>query len=482
MKNIAITFSLLLLSIAPAFIHAQARDQLEITRKLLDQDRFKQAVLVAREAYRNGVRDGEIDIMAQALVLEARAISEDGANSERRRIMREVEKKLKEAYRFAEQAGQDSLLQEVAFWSQSLMDKPVPVPPPPVIPSEGGIADEGKPTLRSVVQNKLLEFSTHNDVVNKQLDELKLEKESLEKKYRSEIAALNLDQAQQELMLARKQQMIDSISMARLQDSLLVAQAQSDLQVQETQLTRQRNRLALLLVIAGAVIAIAGILLWLYFNSRRKNKIIEDERKRSEALLLNILPAAVAEELKINGKAPARHFKEVTVLFTDFKDFSRTASELAPQELVNALDECFRAFDEIVERHGLEKIKTIGDAYMCAGGLPQPNGSHASEVVAAGLEMQDWLSQAKDIPFAGARIGVHTGPVVAGVVGAKKFAYDIWGDTVNIAARMESAGQAGRVNLSRSTFELVKEQFSCSHRGKVPAKNIGEVDMYFVES
>ncbi len=485
MKNFTASLFFLLLFLAPALLSGQAAEQLEITKKLLEEERYKQAALVAREAYRNGVRTGDIGIMAEALVLEARAISEDGANAENRRTLKAVEGKLKEAFRFAEKAGRDSLLKEVAFWSENLMENPIPPPPPPPpFPTEGGTAasTDLKINFRDLARLKTFEFNTHNEALNKQLDELKLEKESLEKKYKSEITALNLGQAQQELILARKQQVIDSISMARLQDSLLVAQAQTDLQLQETELARQRNRMILLFVIAGAVLAIAGVLTWLYFNSRRKNRIIEEERRRSEDLLLNILPAAVAEELKSSGKAPARQYQQVTVLFTDFQNFSRTASELEPQELVNALDECFRAFDEIVERHGLEKIKTIGDAYMCAGGLPQPDGSHPAEAVAAGLEMQAWLNQHKDIPFSGARIGIHTGPVVAGVVGSKKFAYDIWGDTVNIAARMESEGQPGRVNVSHSTFELVKDLFKCSHRGKVPAKNIGEVDMYFVEA
>ena len=480
MKNLTTTLTFLFLALAPTLLSSQiAVQQIELTKQLLERENFKQALLIAQDAYRSGVKGGNIDIMTEALVLEARGLAEEGAKVDKRRIMRQVEEKLKEAYRIAERAGRDSMLQQVDFWAVNLIKKPIT----PTIPAEGGLAATKQPSsIRDLAKEKITEFNAFNDNLNNQLGALKLEKESLEKRYQSEITALNLEQAQQQLMLARKQQAIDSISMARMADSLLVAQAKQALQIQETQLAQQRGRMILLWVIAGAVIAIAGVLFWLYFNSRRKNLIIEEERQRSEALLLNILPAAVAEELKINGKAPAHHYQQVTVLFTDFQNFSRTASELEPQVLVNALDKCFRAFDEIAERHGLEKIKTIGDAYMCAGGLPTPDGAHPAHVVQAGLEMQAWLKQAPEIPFMGARIGIHTGPVVAGVVGAKKFAYDIWGDTVNIASRMESEGETGKVNLSRSTFELVKDRFNCSHRGKLPAKNMGEIDMYFVEA
>lgn len=219
----------------------------------------------------------------------------------------------------------------------------------------------------------------------------------------------------------------------------------------------------------------------------QKNEIIEKERERSEDLLLNILPAETAEELKSKGKAKARYYESVTVLFTDFKSFTSIAEQMSPEELVAELDECFRAFDEITGRHGIEKIKTIGDAYMCAGGIPVSNNSHAKDVVAAALEIQDFMEaygqkkQAENRPAFKARIGVHTGPVVAGIVGSKKFAYDIWGDTVNTAARMESSGKVGQVNISQSTYDLINKYYDCSSRGKVEAKGKGEIEMYFVE-
>ncbi len=222
-------------------------------------------------------------------------------------------------------------------------------------------------------------------------------------------------------------------------------------------------------------------------NLLQKNEIIESEKQRAESLLLNILPAATAAELKEHGKARARSYKSVSVLFTDFKSFTQIAEQLSPEDLVAELDTCFQAFDDIITRHNIEKIKTIGDAYMCAGGLPLENDTHPTDVVKAALEMRDFMrkirieQRAAGKPEFRMRIGIHTGSVVAGVVGNKKFAYDIWGDAVNLASRMEGSGEIGRVNISQQTYELVKTQFVCTHRGKISAKNKGEVDMYFVE-
>jgi class 3 adenylate cyclase len=227
-------------------------------------------------------------------------------------------------------------------------------------------------------------------------------------------------------------------------------------------------------------------LLFLGVVWRQRNRISK-EKARSEELLLNILPEEVAEELKVKGSAEAVHIDQVTVLFTDFKGFTAMSEKLSPQELVRDLNECFSAFDRITEKHGIEKIKTIGDAYMAAGGLPTPNTTHAADVIKAALEMRDFIAEGKarkiaaGLPFFEIRIGVHTGPVVAGIVGIKKFSYDIWGDTVNTASRMESSGEVGQVNISGTTYEIGKNDFKCVHRGKVQAKGKGELDMYFVE-
>ena len=203
------------------------------------------------------------------------------------------------------------------------------------------------------------------------------------------------------------------------------------------------------------------------------------ERKKSEKLLLNILPIETARELKRNGKAKARHYESVTVMFTDFKGFTNIAEKLSAEELVSELDFLFKKFDEIISKYNIEKMKTIGDAYMCASGLPTPNSNHAENIVLAGIEIQNWMiSQNNKWQL---RMGIHSGPVTAGVVGDKKFAYDIWGDTVNTASRMESSGEAGKINISGATYELVRDKFTCEFRGKILAKNKGEIEMYFLQ-
>ncbi len=217
-------------------------------------------------------------------------------------------------------------------------------------------------------------------------------------------------------------------------------------------------------------------------NQQKSNRIIQTEKQKSDELLLNILPSEVADELKESGQAMARQFDEVTVLFTDFVDFTKISERLSPHELVSELHLNFKAFDEIIERHGLEKIKTIGDAYMAVSGLPVSNPQHALMAARAALEIQAFVRQRKKgmvHPFE-IRIGLHSGQVVAGIVGVKKFAYDIWGDTVNTAARMESSSEPGKINLSGATYALLNGEFSCEYRGKIMAKNKGEIDMYFL--
>ncbi len=221
---------------------------------------------------------------------------------------------------------------------------------------------------------------------------------------------------------------------------------------------------------------------------RKTKKIIEDEKERSEKLLLNILPYETAEELKEKGSATPKQYEMVSVLFTDFKGFTTIAEKLTPEQLVAELDQCFLEFDRIIDRHNLEKIKTIGDAYMCAGGIPVANTTNPVDVVRAGIEIKAYMDrmkaerEARGEDYWELRIGIHTGKVIAGVVGKNKFAYDIWGDAVNTASRMESSGEPGKVNISGETYNLVKDQFSCTYRGKIKAKNKGDIDMYFVES
>ncbi len=241
---------------------------------------------------------------------------------------------------------------------------------------------------------------------------------------------------------------------------------------------------------AGGLALVFLIAVLIFKNYRAKvktNKILDQQKVQIEDLLLNILPSEVAKELQLKGQATPRNYESVSVMFTDFKSFTTLADKLSPQELVKELNTCFIAFDDIIEKYNLEKIKTIGDSYMCAGGIPSPDEKRAYNIVKASLDIQEYIvSNNKRRMEAGSepwdlRIGIHVGPVVAGVVGKKKYAYDIWGSTVNIASRMESNGVAGQVNISASTYELVKNEFACVYRGKINAKNVGEIDMYFVE-
>ena len=225
----------------------------------------------------------------------------------------------------------------------------------------------------------------------------------------------------------------------------------------------------------------------LEFKVNERNIDLQSEKEKTDELLLNILPLDIARELKEKGTAQAKKYESVSVLFTDFVGFSIIAENMSADELVSEIDYCFKEFDRIIQKYPIEKIKTIGDAYMAVGGLPVTNQTHAVDVIHAALEIKDFIEEhkkkkkAQNKPIFEVRIGVHTGNVVAGIVGLKKFAYDIWGDTVNLASRMESSSEAGRINISGTTYELVKDHFVCTYRGKIMAKNKGVVDMYFVE-
>ncbi|TAG02711.1 MAG: hypothetical protein EAZ44_06955 [Cytophagia bacterium] len=217
-----------------------------------------------------------------------------------------------------------------------------------------------------------------------------------------------------------------------------------------------------------------------------KNTMISFEKAQSDKLLRNILPDEIADELKNTGKAKAQHYQKVSVLFTDFKGFTNRSATMTPEEIIEELNKCFSVFDMIIEKYNLEKIKTIGDAYMCAGGLPIENETNPIDAVKAGLEIQQYMENykneciQKNMPFYECRLGINTGEVVAGVVGTKKFAYDIWGDTVNTASRAESNGITGKVNITDATYLLIKDYFECEYRGDIEAKGKGKIKMYFV--
>ena len=219
-----------------------------------------------------------------------------------------------------------------------------------------------------------------------------------------------------------------------------------------------------------------------------KQKIeLENEKEKSDKLLLNVLPFKVAQELKTNGVAKTKFFEQVSVMFSDFKDFTIIAQQLEHEELIEELNRCFVFFDDVCVRHNIEKIKTVGDSYMCAGGVPMKNNTNPIDIVLAAFEMRDFISKLKKEQSKQGRmlwkirIGIHTGPIISGVVGKKKFAYDIWGDTVNTASRLEQASFPNQINISGSTYELVKDFFDCTYRGKIPVKHKGVIDMFFVD-
>jgi class 3 adenylate cyclase/uncharacterized protein HemY len=278
-----------------------------------------------------------------------------------------------------------------------------------------------------------------------------------------------------------RQQREDSL---RQEKEKLVARIES-----QEKISVEKNRKNIFMYSAIVVLLVSIGLFTRNRHIRRSKAIIQKEKDRSDNLLLNILPSEVAEKMKEKGESIARDFNNVTVLFSDFKEFTRVSENLSAQALVAEINICFKAFDQIITTYGVEKIKTIGDSYMAAGGLNNPKTSSTRQVILAGLEMQAFMQKRSEElkkegkPFFEMRVGIHTGPVVAGIVGVKKFQYDIWGDTVNIASRMESAGDVGKVNISESTYQLVKDQanFAFEQRGNIQVKGKGDVVMHFVE-
>ena len=330
-------------------------------------------------------------------------------------------------------------------------------------------------------------------------DKAKVEEQITEKEER--LATISEAKERADSVARTKEREVKSLTRERLEQEAILKYQEAELAKASLEAEKNRriaeqaaSRQKQLLILASFGTLLALLLLVLFLFARRsrsrlqeKNKIIDSERQRADELLLNILPKPSAEELKEFGKAKARKYDQVTVMFSDFINFTSISEQLSPEDLVEELDKCFKAFDFILSQYDdIEKIKTIGDAYMCASGLTGRRGMPYN-IIRAALEMQQFLNEQKQEkmrlgkPYFEARIGIHTGSVVAGVVGVNKFAYDIWGDTVNIAARMEANGEEGRVNISNTTYGLVKYQFDCEYRGKVQAKNKGLVDMYFVQ-
>lgn len=278
-------------------------------------------------------------------------------------------------------------------------------------------------------------------------------------------------------------------ALSELRTKYEVAQKDLELSVNKSIIEKQRF-IQWALLLGLLLVGVAAFIWWRAFrNKSRLNRLIKKEKQRSDELLLNILPGAVAEELKNNNRVEARRFEQVTVICTDFQDFTGIANVLSPEELVQLLDEYFQAFDTITTKFGVEKIKTMGDAYMCAGGLPDPSEGAPVAVMQAAIAMRDFVIDLRNkkmqqgLPFFNCRIGVHTGPVIAGIVGSKKFVYDIWGDTVNTATRMEQYGAIDKINVSEATHELLNgvEGMNFDYRGVLEVKGKGGTGMYFVQ-
>ncbi|MCB0517585.1 MAG: tetratricopeptide repeat protein [Lewinellaceae bacterium] len=253
------------------------------------------------------------------------------------------------------------------------------------------------------------------------------------------------------------------------------------------QIQQQKTLRNFLLAAAVFLIVTIGGVTYQYQFANKTNKIISAERNKSDKLLLNILPEETAEELKKYGAVKAKKYDFTTVLFTDFVAFTKHVENIPPEELVKSIDYYFKAFDAIFQKYNMEKIKTIGDSYMCVGGLPMPNETNPVDAILAGLDIVKFVDDLRSnkpdyVHQFEVRVGINTGPVIAGVVGTTKFQYDVWGDTVNVASRMETACEAGKVNVSEFTYQYVKDKFIFTHRGNVEVKNRGHINMYYVES
>jgi len=296
----------------------------------------------------------------------------------------------------------------------------------------------------------------------------------------SEIENLKKDQQISELI-------IDNQLNKEREDQISIEMLKKDNRLALMDAENQRSIKNRVRWIGAIIVFFTLIVVSVFIRERRNRKELALEKKKSDNLLLNILPKETADEIKDFGKAEPKNYASVSVLFTDFSGFTRLSEKMSPTEVLKKLETMFSRFDEIAEKNNMERIKTIGDGYMCAGGLPVPNTDNAIKAVKAGLEFLEATAKFNQEQERNGwevwnlRIGINTGPVVAGVIGIKKFAYDIWGDTVNLASRAESHGIENQLNITENTYQLVKDSFECEHRGEVEVKNLGKVIMYIVK-
>lgn len=310
---------------------------------------------------------------------------------------------------------------------------------------------------------------------------------------KNEVEESNVEISKKNAAIKQKEAEVDSLTTEHLKTQLANKDLELTNQKHEIALQASQNRWNILLLILAMTILAAIFIIRGYIVKRKSLRLLEQlhreivtEKQKSDDLLLNILPESVAGELKEFGKTTPNRFENTTVMFTDFKGFTSYASNHSPEELVTLVDHYFRAFDQIVKKHDIEKIKTIGDSYMCVSGIPTSKHNHAASMLRAAFEFRDFVNAEAEKkkklgqPFLRMRIGLHSGPLVAGVVGSRKFAYDVWGDTVNIAARMEQSGETDVINVSESVYEQVQHEFDFTYRGEIEAKNKGKMKMYFV--
>jgi class 3 adenylate cyclase len=346
---------------------------------------------------------------------------------------------------------------------------------------KGEIKDYQLQQLKLESENKDIQLKNQQLDAKQKLQAARLRESELEKeRAEQELRTAEAEKKNQDLILKQQQLEKDKVEKQNL---LLEKEAE----VKDLELKRRESVNRNLIIIVSLTVLVMILALFAVSRIRKSNKVIKIEKSKSDNLLLNILPKSTAEELKTMGQSLPRRYESVTVLFTDFKGFTQITETMPPEKLVDSLGLFFEGFDNIMKKHGLEKIKTIGDAYMCAGGIPEPIPDAAIRTVKAANEMlaltEEINAQKRKAGMGtwGIRIGVHTGPVVAGVIGNHKFQYDIWGDTVNLAARMESSGEPGKINISETTYTEIKDEIPCTYRGEIAAKNKGNVKMYFVD-
>jgi adenylate cyclase len=486
----------------------------DLAQALMNGRNFGEAADMAYQAYELAIQLGEKRMASDAILLsgdahyrrkkypEASARLLDAWNTARNYGHRDVA--IAAAERLMNINKEQKNLAEALKWSQEMIQ---------YLRENTGRGTTGGDALRRL-ESQIAALEAENRSLKEQIAQLSSKTQEIESAYKQQIQQVQaisqqeLGKREAEITLTRRQadsledvknRLLKTMTESQMIDSMIKAQQEREIQRQKAiaaqlEVERQKSEAArnLLLVVSAVILIIAALLFLLYQGKQRtaralaaKNRIIEEERKRSDELLLNILPPAVAQELKTKNKVAAHKYEEATVMFIDFVGFTHTAEKLTPEQLVSELDYCFTSFDRIIGQYRIEKIKTVGDAYICASGLSDKNAS-PSDMVKAALQIQDFLLHLKaermsqGLPYFEARVGIHTGPVVAGVVGEKKFAYDIWGDTVNTAARVEEACEPGRVNVSESTYWKAKYEFEWLPRGVISTKNKAPMEMYYV--